>query len=252
MRSFLIRCYPARWRARYGEEFAAVLEDGSLGPFEVADILLGALDARLRLRGLGATSHTGKGFTMSLRIGGIAAIVGGVLWAFGLLGASEVLGRLGTAGTTILLLAGTASMLVALAGLSAFQARKHPFLAWVAFLVPAAGMVAIVVAFSEVLGDLSWTLLNLGGVIAWAGFVVFAVVTYLTAVLSRGAAGLVGAAIVIPVVLALAAGAIGLELGPTVGFALFVIAATGFLLGWFALGVGAIRMDGLATAERRG
>ena len=53
MRSFLIRCYPARWRARYGDEFEAILEERPLGPFDVADILLGAFDAQLRLRGHG-------------------------------------------------------------------------------------------------------------------------------------------------------------------------------------------------------
>ena len=51
MTRLLLRCYPARWRARYGDEFEALLDEASLGPFDVADILLGAIDARLRLRG---------------------------------------------------------------------------------------------------------------------------------------------------------------------------------------------------------
>ena len=50
MRTILVRCYPARWRARYGDEFLALLEERPLGPYDVADILLGALDARLRSR----------------------------------------------------------------------------------------------------------------------------------------------------------------------------------------------------------
>ena len=54
MIGLLLRCYPARWRARYGEEFAELLAERPLGPFDVADVLLGALDARLHLRGLGA------------------------------------------------------------------------------------------------------------------------------------------------------------------------------------------------------
>lgn len=56
MRRALLRCYPRRWRARYGEEFAALLEERSLGPFDVIDVLLGALDAHLHLRGLGAAA----------------------------------------------------------------------------------------------------------------------------------------------------------------------------------------------------
>ena len=69
MIALLLRLYPARWRARYGDEFAAVLEERPLGPFDVADVLLGALDAHLHLRGLGAASQHAKGFAMSLRIG---------------------------------------------------------------------------------------------------------------------------------------------------------------------------------------
>ena len=85
MKTFLIRCYPARWRTRYGDEFAALLDERRLGPFDVADILLGALDARLRLRGP-ANSGGERRLAMSLRIGGVAAIVGAVsLGAGGLL-----------------------------------------------------------------------------------------------------------------------------------------------------------------------
>ena len=74
MRTALLRCYPARWRARYGDEFATILAERPLGPFDVADILLGALDAHLHLRGLGTASEHGRGFAMSLRIGGFAAV----------------------------------------------------------------------------------------------------------------------------------------------------------------------------------
>ena len=76
MRALLIRCYPAAWRERYGDEFASILEERPLGPFDVADILLGALDARLRMRDRRAGVTQRKGFSMSLRIGGIAAILG--------------------------------------------------------------------------------------------------------------------------------------------------------------------------------
>src|SRR5436189_1397179 len=80
MRSLLIRCYPARWRARYGDEFEAILEERPLGPFDVADILLGALDARLHLRGLGHTSPSAGGIGRAQRAGGYAAVGAGLLW----------------------------------------------------------------------------------------------------------------------------------------------------------------------------
>ena len=125
MRSLLIRCYPARWRDRYGDEFDALLEERPLGPFDVADILLGALDAQLRLRGRGANIAQGRGLSMSLRIGGIAAIVGAALLAVAtFLGYGIV--AVDSAIPYVLLFTGLALLLVALAGLSAFQARVHP------------------------------------------------------------------------------------------------------------------------------
>src|SRR5918993_2552067 len=84
--ALLVRAYPARWRARYGDEFLSVLEERPLGPFDVADVLLGALDAHLHLRGLGAASEHGKGFAMTLHIGGYAAIAAGILWLLALAG----------------------------------------------------------------------------------------------------------------------------------------------------------------------
>src|SRR5436190_178864 len=85
MITLLLRFYPGRWRARYGDEFAALLEQRQLGPFDVADVLLGALDARLHRRGLGSASDR-NGFTMTVRVGGYAAILGGLLWLVALAG----------------------------------------------------------------------------------------------------------------------------------------------------------------------
>ena len=50
---WLLRLYPKRWRARYGDEFAAILETQrpSIGLF--VDVLAGALDAPA------ASDHTG-------------------------------------------------------------------------------------------------------------------------------------------------------------------------------------------------
>lgn len=47
---WLIRLYPAGWRERYEDEFVAMLEDARPSFTDYADILLGALDARLFLR----------------------------------------------------------------------------------------------------------------------------------------------------------------------------------------------------------
>jgi hypothetical protein len=47
---FLIRIYPASWRARYGEEFEALLEDSASGWPVIFDLLKGAIRMQLSLR----------------------------------------------------------------------------------------------------------------------------------------------------------------------------------------------------------
>ena len=47
--AWLLRLYPQVWRARYGEEFLALLEDCPPSAGMMADVALGALDARLHL-----------------------------------------------------------------------------------------------------------------------------------------------------------------------------------------------------------
>ena len=47
-KAWLLALYPRRWRARYGEEFQALLEDTPLSPRTVLDCLRGALDAHVR------------------------------------------------------------------------------------------------------------------------------------------------------------------------------------------------------------
>lgn len=238
MRSFLIRCYPAMWRARYGDEFEAILEERALGPFDVADILLGALDAQLRLRGRGSHIAQGRGFPMSLRIGGIAAITGATLLALaGFLG----YGLVPVDGSTpaVLLLTGFAVLLVALAGLSAFQARAHPRLIWGAFALTAVGTIVAVIGIAAValVGDDYWAL-GIGGLFAaLVGSALFAIATYRTATLSRAGAVLLGVGSILPFV--------SLNLQP-----LYLASVICFLLGWFALGIRAIRLDAPANAPR--
>jgi hypothetical protein len=147
----LLRVYPARWRTRYGDEFAAVLEERPLGPFDVADVLLGAVDAHLHLRGLGAATERWKGFAMSLRIGGYAAIAGGVLWLLVLAGSAiSNGGESFSPWLSYAIVGATVLTLVALIGLSAFQARRHPILTWAAFAIPALGAVVGLVGYTAI------------------------------------------------------------------------------------------------------
>ncbi len=250
MRALLVRLYPARWRARYGDEFEAILDERPLGPFDVADILLGALDAQLRLRKVGADIAHGRGFSMSLRIGGFAAIIGAAFWPAGFFALSD--GGLGPLGpidpvvARLLLITGSLALLVALAGLSAFQARTHPRLAWAAFALPTIGTIATIVGIIGFQLDedyfLAWLL---GTMTFFVGSTLFAIATYRTAALSRGAALLLGVGSGLTMIFLISGGA---NPSPI----LVVIALGLFGLGWGALGIQAIRLDRPATASSPG
>ena len=238
MKALLIRCYPAHWRARYGDEFEALLEERPLGPFDVADILLGALDARLRSHRRPAGHPQGKGSMMSLRIGGVAAIVGAALWAVAGLLSIGMVGEVDDRLQPVLILTGMAILVVALTALSAFQARVNPRQIWAAFGLALAGTVLVaiylgVMALVPEPGDGVWYLMLLGAFGMLGGCLLFAIATFRMAVLSRAGALLVGIGSVLTLVQPLIA----------VGLACFA-------LGWFALGIQAIRLDGGAVEPR--
>jgi len=246
--ALLLRLYPARWRDRYGDEFAAILESRPLGPFDVADVVLGALDAHLHLRGLGAATSHGKGFTMSLRIGGYAAVVGAILWVVGF-GVASV-DQSDAVWPWVVFLSGTVALLIALAGLSAFEARRYPRLVWAAFAVPAVGAlmsaVGLVATALRLPGALlasmtPWEVWFVGLILFVAGSGLFGVACLRTGGLSRlGAAMLLVAGLAVVPMLAGTSGVVTWE--PIVG-ALFAVLLIAFVGGWILLGIGAIRSD---------
>jgi hypothetical protein len=255
MRGALLRCYPARWRARYGDEFAELLEERPLGPFDVFDVLLGALDAHLHLRGLGAASEHGKGFAMSLRIGGLAALLGGLLWFIGLAGGSATDADGFFAGLAIV---ATISLLVAMAGLSAFQARRYPRLTWAAFGLPAVGAVVSGIgmygmatdADTTVVGSFSpWEIWMGGTLLMVIGSGLFALATWRARSLWRPAAALLGAAAIATLLMMPSlAGTMSVVPDSVLAIA-SVVVLLGFASGWAGLGVSALLLDrrGLPT-----
>ena len=244
MTRILIRLYPARWRARYGEEFAAILEERPLGPFDVADILLGALDAQLRLRRPGTDLAHGRSFSMSLRIGGYAAVLGGALLATSIALGMGLVGNVEPVVPGLLGVTGSLALLVALAGLSAFQGRTHPAISWAAVAVTAVGasVVTVGIVGMELFRGGYWDVFVAGILGVFVGSILFAIATYRTAALSRRAAWMVGVASVLTIV----AGFGGNILGPVP----LVVTTIGFALGWFMLGIDAIRLDRPATEPR--
>ncbi len=255
MITLLLRLYPARWRARYGDEFEQILAERPLGPFDVADVLLGALDAHLHFRGLGAASVHGRGFTMTLRIGGYAAILGGLLWFLVLAGnAINIWGESAGPFLGYAIVGATVMTLVALIGLSAFQARSHPVLTWSAFSIPAIGAVVGLVGYAAIvmtgdsdailIGDTSispWMIGSIGVLTMVVGSCLFAVATWRARSLSRTASGVLAGGALLTVLLLFGASG-GAFTGP-IAIVPIVAGVTLFPAGWAGLGLSALRID---------
>lgn len=256
MTRLLLRLYPADWRDRYADEFQVLLEERQLGPYDVADVLLGALDAHLHLRGLSTATHFGRGFAMSLRIGGYAAVLGGILWFTGFMVSSLHLADENHAGQLISL-AGTLALLVALAGLSALQSRRYPRAIWVAFAIPALGtlwsiiglLAMQIVGEEPFLGDIDgWGAWFTGTLALVAGSGIFAFVSWRSGLLSRVGLGLLGFAMVLLLVLLFPAWTGLIPAGEGVAIAATLVLLIAFAAGWVVLGVGVVRADPVPTA----
>lgn len=248
--SRLMRLYPAAWRRRYGDELAVLLEDRPPGPFDIADLLLGAIDAHLYLRGLGNGSEHGKGILMSLRLAGSAAILGGGLWTlfFVIAGISYTGADLDVVWFPVALGAGLL-LLAALAGLSAFEFRDHPRWVWMAFIVPAIGIALVLLALTRTLltGDWSYDEGSVGAAILYAGIALVLIGSIVFAAVSRASHGLrrlgtlaigAGTAVTLPSFL----GAL-----PPIGI---MVGGLLFGGGWIAQGLNAVRLDRSAVRTR--
>lgn len=258
MTRFLVRLYPTRWQARYGDEFEALLEERPLGPFDVADIVLSAIDARIRPHGSAAANDHTRGVLMTLRIGGAAAVVGGVLWLVSLAGASVIQGPDGQPWQALFILA-LAALLVAMIGLSADPGRQQPGLVWAAVAIPivgaaisAVGMVGMAVAGDApfLLGASPWEIWILGTIAMIIGSGLFALASLRARGVSRAGAILlvIGAVAALPLLFGVA-----YSDGPgDAGSIIALLGIVAFAGGWVWLGISAIRTDrsgGLAQRE---
>jgi hypothetical protein len=243
----LVALYPPGWRRRYGEEFRVVLESRPLGPFDIADVLLGALDARLAPRPNLAAARLHGGQHVMLRIGGLGGVAGGVLFFVGFAAASSFDGP--DTPWIVVAALGTLGILAALVGLSAFQAYRDPRLAWAAFAIPALGSLVSVVgmgamvlvqdADSPFIGEWTpWSIWFVGFLATVIGSILFGVATVRAAVLSRRAAQwLVGSAVAI-IVVGLGG---GIDAGEVLSRALAALSLGAFSLSWITLGATALR-----------
>ena len=185
---------------------------------------------------------------MSLRVGGGAAVLGGLLWPLGI-----VIGSQGVAWAGLGMavhIGGTVALLIALMGLSAFQARQYPVLAWAAFLLPAIGAAISIVGTVAMatMGDRplvanvsGWSVWMIGILATLLGSVLFGLVSYRVQRVSRRGATILTLGSMLAL-LTLALGATGL-IGESIGGPLVAVAVLGFAGGWIAMGLDALRVD---------
>ena len=185
---------------------------------------------------------------MMLRIGGFGALFGGILWFLGIAVASQPGGD-DTAWLGVAAL-GTVGLLLAFTGLSAFQARRDPVLAWAAFAIPGIGSLASVIGLTVMALGPGDDPLILGSYTAWSvwmigllgtliGSIIFAVATIRAAVFSRRAA--IALAVSSATVLLGMSGLIGTNTqGPGMSLVLAVVLGA-FAASWMALGIMALR-----------
>jgi hypothetical protein len=150
-------------------------------------------------------------------------------------------------------------LLVALVGLSAFQARRNPRLVWAAFILPAAGAAVSIVGIigmalvgdRRFVGDMSaWYVWIFGMLAMFIGSGLFGIATLRAQTLSRaGALLLVGSSFV---VLPVAAGMTGGIVSEQVGMVVAVVSFLAFAGGWVVLGVSALRTGRPVTTSYQG
>lgn len=257
MSRLLVRLFPAGWRARYGDEFEALLDERPLGPFDVADVLLSAIDSHVRSRAGSRAAGQARGAAMTLRSGGIAAILGGVLWLGSLVGASTTQPADGQPWLTLFIVA-LFALVVAMIGLSADQGRQKPRLIWAAVAVPIIGAVisAVGLVGMATIGDRPfiggaspWSIWVLGTITMIIGSGLFALASLRIRYLSRAAAALlaIGAVAALPLLFGVA-----YSNGPgDAGSIIAILGIVAFSVGWIWLGIGALRADRSRAAGYR-
>jgi hypothetical protein len=184
-----IRLYPVAWRARYGDELLALLEERPPTIGDRIDIVRGALDARMHPQVIAADAAEG-GPTLAARFAGIAAIAGGTLWALGgiAMNAAPVMRNVGYKDSTAGIITIFAGMvLVGIAGLVTARGVSGTGRAGTGS--------AIAMLVGAALTPLPWPIMFLGYLTGAIGATVFGVAIYRA--IGRPTALLVGAAAIV-------------------------------------------------------
>jgi hypothetical protein len=127
----LLRLYPKAWRARYEDEFLALMEQRTSSPLDAFDIVVGALDAHLRPQVSAAEVKPERralvNSTGFARWSGLGSALGGILLVLGFAGQSmindEEYPYTYGVGDVLMSLLVSASLILMLAGLAGLYAR---------------------------------------------------------------------------------------------------------------------------------
>jgi hypothetical protein len=82
--SVILGLYPRAWRARYGDELEALLEERPATLLDYLDLIRGAIDARLHPQVPGTVVRPERETPMNTRLLGAVAAIGGTVWLLGI------------------------------------------------------------------------------------------------------------------------------------------------------------------------
>ena len=192
--SVFLRLYPRAWRERYADEVTAILEARPTTPSDRLDLALGAIDAHLRARSA-AAGMSAMPPSVSARVGGLAAMLAGLLWVGTIIVARNE-GPSGGHGGMLLLTVTVGFFVVAIAALARDRAGSHARLRAVSLVMPGVGVGMLVIGMAAelivggrpVLGDLTpYAIFIIGLLLGLVGCLVAAITAVATGALTCGA-----------------------------------------------------------------
>jgi len=176
LKIFLLRLYPRAWRARYEEEFLALLEQTGSAPLDLADVALGALDAHLRPQ-VTATSVGGErrplmSRTTVLQGSALAAMIGSVL-LFVVIGRQLMYSIMDVLAADSVGVTGVVLMLIGVIGFELAYARRTRGLGQVGLVIAFLGLSSLTLGFVGSVMDNVGTSLPERGVLSWGALLFY-------------------------------------------------------------------------------
>ena len=165
--SRLVSLYPAAWRARYADEFAALLEDRPPRLQQVIDIAWGAVDAHLFPQ-----APEGR-YRMFTRLSGLSGLLAGLLLLVGFVVNVGGLVNIDPTTNAYRILAFYLFALVGLLGIHVRQVIVRPGLAWFGFVAALTAIALGVVSAAASASGTEWAgggLAFVAGIALWIGF----------------------------------------------------------------------------------